>query len=342
MRGDQLARQWRIIRSIEANPQGLTIEEIVKMESCSRRTIYRDLDALQDAGFPLYTKQVEQKNAWAFVDSYKFKVPPPFSITELMSLYLYGDFVRVFKGTPFYDSLESLFKKVRSTLAPQTTAYLDKIRSVFHVGIKPYKDYGRFREMLNQVSEAALERRRIRIVYSPLKSKEDVRRKVDPYKVWFYQGTMYLIGRCHLRNAMRMFVIDRIKMLTMTKENFEIPEDFDLDKYMQNSFGVMHDTLHTVRVRIEPDWARWVGEKIWHESQQAKKNPDGSLDLTFRVAGLDEIKRWVLGLGPEAVVLEPEALIEAVRESLELTLGRYEPGLETQTTIHPRNDRIRS
>jgi WYL domain len=54
-----------------------------------------------------------------------------------------------------------------------------------------------------------------------------------------------------------------------------------------------------VKVRISPGWARWVGEKVWHESQKARKLPDGGLELTFRVAGLEEIKRWVLGLGPE-------------------------------------------
>ena len=75
---------------------------------------------------------------------------------------------------------------------------------------------------------------------------------------------------------------------------------------MRHSFMVMHDELHTVKVRISPGWARWVGEKIWHESQKAKKNGDGSLELTFQVAGLDEIKRWILGFNPECQVLEHE------------------------------------
>jgi predicted DNA-binding transcriptional regulator YafY len=63
-----------------------------------------------------------------------------------------------------------------------------------------------------------------------------------------------------------------------------------------------------VKVRISPGWARWVGEKTWHESQRAKKNGDGSLELSFRVAGLEEIKRWVLSFGPDVLVLEPERL----------------------------------
>ena len=52
MRGDQLARQWRIIRAIEASPNGLTVTEIAHREETGFRTVYRDLEALQPAGFP--------------------------------------------------------------------------------------------------------------------------------------------------------------------------------------------------------------------------------------------------------------------------------------------------
>ena len=41
----------------------------------------------------------------------------------------------------------------------------------------------------------------------------------------------------------------------------------------------MHDELHTVKVSIGPTWARYVGEKIWHESQQIKKLSDGSVEM---------------------------------------------------------------
>jgi len=95
---------------------------------------------------------------------------------------------------------------------------------------------------------------------------------------------------------------------------------------MRHSFKVMHDELYTVKVRISPGWARWVGERIWHESQKAKKNGNGSLELTFRVAGLEEIKRWVLSFGPEAAVLEPEKLKEMVRKDLSRNLAQYSTG----------------
>ncbi len=70
----------------------------------------------------------------------------------------------------------------------------------------------------------------------------------------------------------------------------------------------------------------FIWEKIWHESQKVSKLPDGSLEVAFRVAGLDEIKRWVLSFGPEAVVLEPEKLKEMVRKNLFRNLAQYWTG----------------
>jgi len=76
MRGDQLARHWRIIREIEASPNGLTVTEIAQREETGIRLIYRDLEALQAAGFPLYTERVDRANRSAFVDTFKFEIPP--------------------------------------------------------------------------------------------------------------------------------------------------------------------------------------------------------------------------------------------------------------------------
>ena len=76
MRGDQVARQWRVIRAIESSPNGLTVAEIAKREETGIRTIYRDLESLQAAGSPLYTERVDRANRSAFVDTFKFEIPP--------------------------------------------------------------------------------------------------------------------------------------------------------------------------------------------------------------------------------------------------------------------------
>jgi hypothetical protein len=108
MRGDQLAGQWPIIRAIEASPNALTVTEIAQREETGFRATYRNLEAPQASGSPLYTKRVNRANRWAFKDTFKFKIPPPFTLTELVSLYFYKDLIQVLKGIPFYDSLDSM------------------------------------------------------------------------------------------------------------------------------------------------------------------------------------------------------------------------------------------
>ena len=93
MRGDQLARNWRIIRAIEASPNGLNAAEIANRGETGIRTICRYVEAPQAAGFPLYTERVDRANRSAFVDTFKFEIPPPFTLTEQMSPYFYRDLV---------------------------------------------------------------------------------------------------------------------------------------------------------------------------------------------------------------------------------------------------------
>jgi len=265
-------------------------------------------------------------------------------LTELLSLYLGLDLLKILKSTVFAESIESLSKKVRAALSPQALEYIDRLQSTFKTGIRPYKDYGKFRELIQQVNRAAMERRRIEIAYHALHSDKETLRKIDPYRIWFFDGTIYIIGLCHLRNQIRTFVLDRIKMLHLTDETFDIPDDFDLDELMKYSFKVMKDELYTVRVRISPSWSRYVGERIWHESQRIQKQVDGSIEITFRVAGLDEIRQWVLSFGPEACAVEPPELVAAVANSHKQALEQYKgmdfPSADIQKDETLREDQL--
>lgn len=320
----QLARQWRVLRLIEASQAGLSVAEITEETGISLRTVYRDLEALQEAGFPLYSERVGQAQKWAFVDAFKFQLPQPFSLTELMSLQVYSDLIKAFKGTAFYDGLESVFAKIRATLPPQARTYLKNVQSGFSVGLKPYKEYGRFKGLINQLDRAMTKQQTVTMAYKALSADKETTRRVDPYRVWFFNGTIYLIGHCHLRGEVRMFVLDRIRFLEVTEAGFDIPEDFDLDDYLGHSFGVMRGDPVRVKIRISSQWADYMNEKIWHDSQETIKQEDGSLLMTFTVAGTDEIKRWVMGLGGEAEILEPPELRDEMKEQFREILDRYE------------------
>ena len=78
VRGEQLARQWRILRTIESRNHGVTVAELASQEGCHTRTLWRDLAAIQGAGFPLYSEKYGQKSHWSFMEGYTFHLPLPF------------------------------------------------------------------------------------------------------------------------------------------------------------------------------------------------------------------------------------------------------------------------
>ena len=143
-RGDQLARQWKIIQTLIISKRGKSAAELSEEVDCHPRTVYRDLDALQAAGFPIYTEKVEGKSLWFLLDTVKHEIPIPFNLAELMALYFSSDMLKIFKGTVFYDSLEPLFQKVKTTIPSESKKYLKNLEQTFHLGMKPYKHYGKF------------------------------------------------------------------------------------------------------------------------------------------------------------------------------------------------------
>ena len=95
-RGDQIGRQWSIIQTLISSRMGKTAAELAEELECNPRTIYRDLEALQVAGFPIYTDRMEGKNLWSLLDTVRHEIPIPFSLTELMALYFSRDMLKVF------------------------------------------------------------------------------------------------------------------------------------------------------------------------------------------------------------------------------------------------------
>lgn len=323
-RGDQLARQWRILQSLIASRRGKTAADLARELEYHWRTVYRDLEALQQAGFPIFTDRVEGKNLWRMLDSARHSIPIPLNLTELMALYFSRGMMMVLKNTVYYESLQSFFRKVKATLPPATIDYLEKIEETLEVGSKPFKQFGQLRDWIEMISEAAIHRKIIEIGYFTMSRKEKTRRKVAPYKIWFFDGAFYLIGNCRLRQDMRVFALDRIRELAITEETFEMPEDFRAEDFMRTSFGVFHGKPQQVRIRFAADVAGYIREKTWHAAQKIVPQKDGSIVFEARVAGTDEIKFWVLSWGAKAQVLSPASLRDEILSESKAMLRNYQ------------------
>ncbi len=306
-RGDQLSRQWRLLRLLE-HRSGRTAEQLASELGVTTRTVRRDLDAVQAGGWPVTSDREDGRVHWKFVEGFKSSTHLPLSLTELLAVYFSRDLLKPLAGTLFEDSVESFYGKINALLPAEGRAYLDQIQGLIATNPRAFKDYRQHRQLLEALTSAARARRTIRVRYFSFARERENTRRIDPYRLWYHAGGLYVVGYCHTRKDVRTFAVERIRELELTPHVFTVRPDFDFGAYTRDAFGIMRDEAVTVRVRFQRDQAKYARERLWHPSQTFEDHEDGSLTITLRVGPTIEVKRWVLGFGAAAEVLEPESL----------------------------------
>src|SRR5262249_10803783 len=108
---------------------------------------------------------------------------------------------------------------------------------------------------------------------------------------------------------------------SVSAEGLKRPGDLDPAEYLKEAWGIVRGTLVTVRVAFAKGVAPYIRERLWHPTQKLRDLPDGRLELTLQVADTQEVRRWILGWGAQAEVLQPIAMREALRQKGEAVAG---------------------
>jgi predicted DNA-binding transcriptional regulator YafY len=322
MRGDQLARQWQLIQRLARSRAGVGLDTLAEDLGCVRRTVYRDLDALQYAGFPVVSERRDGRVFYRFLESFGLG-DVPFTPDEVLALVFGEDLLRPLEGTVFHDSIRSAIQKIRAALGPEIAGFVTRLGESFRVVPGPHKRYASYRDVIQVLNQAVLGRRSVRMSYRTGRTGQLSSRVLDPYRVWYRSGGLYVIGHDHRSGEVRTFAVDRIRSAALTEDAFAVPASFDFDAYTAASFGVVAEPATRVRIRFEPRFALHVEERQWHPSQKAVRLPGGGLELLLEVGGLDELQSWVLSFGSGAEVLEPASLRAQVERELAAALKRY-------------------
>ena len=324
MRGDQLARQWQLIQRLAKSRAGVALDDLAADLEVVRRTVYRDLDALMLAGFPVVSEKRDGRVFYRFLDTFRLG-DVPFTPDEIMALAFGEDLLRVLEGTVFHDSIRSALAKIRAGLGPELADYLARLGGAFRVLPGPHKSYAHLRETIRTLNEAVLARRSVRIRYRTGSTGAVSSRVLDPYRVWYRSGGLYVVGHDHKSRELRTFAVDRIRAIEATDRRFTVAADFDFEKFIGAAFGVIMEPAARVRILFDPRWADYVAERTWHPSQKLTPRPDGRVELAMEVGGTAELRTWILSFGDGALVLEPEALRKTVADELAGALARYRP-----------------
>jgi predicted DNA-binding transcriptional regulator YafY len=317
-RNDQAVRQLIVLKKLESSRHGLTLEQLAEGldPSASRhpRTLRRDLDAIESAGYPLLTERIDGRTRWKLLDGVRPAPALRFSPTELMALTLSRRLIAPLEGTAVHASLQSALSKASAALPPEGLMLVQQLEGTFSVGLGPHKRYKHHRAIVERVTQAIADKTRIQMRYDSASRGRVTRREVDPYRLWYACGGLYLIGYCHLRKEPRMFAVERIKSVTPTDSPYQIPLHFDFDAFVEDSLTVMRGPRVEVELIFEKGTAAWVKDRVWHPSQQLARLRGGKMRLTMTVADSRELVGWILSFGSGVRVVSPDSLRTAVKE----------------------------
>lgn len=215
--------------------------------------------------------------------------------------------------SPLKDRLESLLRHRHAGS-----------RSVFErIRILPMAPREVDLEQFQKVTDALVNRRRLRIKYSSRSKEELTERWISPQRVVYYRDNWYLDAWCHDRDGLRTFSLDRMSVAQTGAEATDIPEA-DLDAHFSATYGIFAGPpVGEAVIRFTAFAARWVADEHWHPRQQGRVLPDGGWELTVPYADPRELVREILKYGPEAQVLAPPELRALVKEAVGRTLERY-------------------
>lgn len=300
-----------------------TAQELARPLGCSTRTIERDIARLRDDfGAPVYFDHA--KGGYGYHDL-TFALPAiRMTQSELLAVFLAERVLAQYANTPLHHLLASAFRKI-VTYLPEDEITLDfrEFAGSFSFDPGPVRSEGK-EEIFDQLTKAIAHSCVVEMEYFSQYRNELTRRQVDPYHLHNYQGDWYVSGYCHWRQALRDFALTRIHGLRVLEQVFSIPASFDKEAYLKRQFGIEKGGVaQEVILQFSAQQARWIKEKVWHQTEQKLPQPDGTLILKMHVPVTSELKRWIMSYGRDAEVLGPEELREIVRKEIEVLFSKY-------------------
>ncbi len=299
-----------------------SIRQLAARYGTRRETIYRDIRALEDAGYPIAGDDSGRLSHPRILPEAR-RFAPELRLTNSEVTALLWASRQAGATSPFHDALSSAKAKLRAMASAKDAAAAAGIDAAMIDGGYGGKDYRPHRDTLMKLIEAIIRNRRCEVEYQSPEASVAKQYQYEPYRLRAVGGGLYCLGKIPTYGDVTTLAVDRIRTLTVLASEFEVDPGFDPDRYRRESFGIIWEDPMDITIRFAADQAPYVREREWHPTQVIRDLADGSIELSFRAGGIFEIVRWILGWGKSAEVIHPPDLRERVREELSVALKKY-------------------
>lgn len=310
-----LHRLRRLLQLIQLLQSGRIHNATQLADQCriSRRTVFRDLKMLQDAGLQLLYDESRQGY---YMPSRSTTPVTQLTMAEAFAvLVICQDAAAPQTGIPFLEPAYGAMAKILASLPDSARERISESLDLVSIRVEPRNRLQLHQETFERIVESILCRTAIRVNYHSFAEQKNLSTLLHPYRLLFSRRSWYVIGRSSVHRAVRVFNLGRIRECVIVPGiPYQIPPRFSLQRFFGNAWHLIREpkAAATVVLRFRPKVAGNVAEVTWHKTQRTSWNEDGSLDLTVDVDGLSEIAWWILGYGDQAEVLSPPELRDRI------------------------------
>jgi predicted DNA-binding transcriptional regulator YafY len=332
-RNAQVSRILAILDILENAPFALSVGEIHSRitdrdHDASKRTVYRDIEALAKAGFPLFPDTGEdgedKKNPkWRINKGSRIHQHLPLNSKELFTLILARGALKPLQGTPFYEDLQGIFKKLESRLGKMQLKYLEELKSEIRFPEDPAWALGIQPEIMETLRSACAEGQVLECVYYSVNSRGESKRKLGPHYLYYAQGGLYLVAEDLKDKKVKVFAVPRFKNAEMMDEEYKGAVSSP-EALFAGGMAIYNGVKpENITIEFESTVAHFVKERRWHSTQRITALEKGRISVSLKLGQTPELHAWILGFGPNARVIAPESLKRAIRKQAHGTAALY-------------------
>lgn len=299
-------RLFAVVLELQRNPR-LRAEDLAARFETSKRTIYRDIQALSETGVPVVSLPGQ---GYSLAEGY-FLPPLSFSSDEATMLLLGADLIAQSFDAEYRAASDSASRKIEAVLSDELRREVGSLQQSIRFIAAWRSNDSEKNYTLGALRRAVIERCRVRFLYHTRfgekgRSSKNMR-EADPYGLCHSFGVWYLFAYCHLRRAARNFRLDRISEVSILDQNFERPANVNLQYTEDEERRIL------VRALFDKDVAPWVREWPSYYVTGMEETADG-LMVEMKVRSEREVLQWLLGWGGRVRVLGPESLRRMISE----------------------------
>jgi predicted DNA-binding transcriptional regulator YafY len=311
MKTNRITRVLRLLTILQSK-ENHTSSELARILGISLRTFYRDLKDIKDAGL---CSRLKTKNHYYSLESNSDPVIPALSKEEAFSLLLLlCKERRAFQFPYNYAALMAVLK-IDNILRPAIRQFCATSLRAISIKQTPYAGCDRLNSVFPQLLEAAQKRQILNIHFSLPFEQRNIVTNFSPYHLFYAEYSWHTIGYSSFHGAVHTFKLSQIERLNPLDKYFVEDTKFDLQEYFGYAWSLLREgQIYSVELKFSPEIAEDVAETQWHKTQTVSFNDKGSVNLKFRVDGLDEITWWILSYGDRVEVLKPLVLRRRIAE----------------------------